>query len=37
MDKHICNYTARLLRSITVLDNRTINNIKRGKTSLSQM
>lgn len=37
MDKHICNYTARLLRRITGLDNRTISNMKRGKTSLSQM
>lgn len=30
MDKHICNYTARLLRSITGLDNRTISNMKKG-------
>lgn len=31
MDKHICNYTARLLRSITGLDNRTISNMKKGE------
>lgn len=37
MNKHICNYTARLLRSITGLDNRTTSNMKKGKTSLSQM
>ena len=37
MDKHICNYTASLLRSITGLDNRTLSNMKMGKTLLSQM
>lgn len=37
MDKHICNYTASLLRSITGLDNRTISNMKKGETLLSQM
>lgn len=31
MDKHICNYSARLLRSITGLDNRTISNMKKGE------
>lgn len=31
MDKRICNYTARLLRSITGLDNRTISNMKKGE------
>ena len=31
MDKHICNYTASLLRSITGLDNRTISNMKKGE------
>ncbi|CCZ66273.1 type I restriction enzyme endonuclease subunit [Mediterraneibacter gnavus CAG:126] len=31
MDKHICNYSARLLRSITGLDNRTISNMKKGQ------
>lgn len=31
MDKHICNYIASLLRSITSLDNRTISNMKKGE------
>ena len=31
MDKHICNHTASLLRSITGLDNRTISNMKKGE------
>lgn len=30
MDKYICNYIARLLKSITGLDNRTISNMKKG-------
>lgn len=31
MDKHICNYITRILRSITCLYNRTISNMKKGE------
>lgn len=30
MDKHICNYSTRLLKSVTGLDIRTISNMKKG-------
>lgn len=32
MDKHICNYSTRLLKSVTGLDIRTISNMKKGAT-----
>ena len=31
MDKHICNYSGRLLKSVTGLDIRTISNMKKGE------
>ena len=31
MGKHICNYSGRLLKSVTGLDIRTISNMKKGE------
>lgn len=31
MDKHICNFSGRLLKSVTGLDIRTISNMKKGE------
>ena len=31
MDRRICNYSVRLLKSVTGLDNRTISNMKNGE------